>query len=222
MRRPVRSLAWVGVAGALALTSSLAAATPSAAAPGGGECTLNGTASFDGSGLTTTSAPFTYNFAGDLSGCNSNNNAPASGTVKAGTAYQLSVPYTVNGVTYSATYALPEPSGTGSCAQSTTSGVALATWSDGSNTVISYNTTGAAAEIVLQGTVVPSVDTVLMSFTGPTPPPRPPPAVSHGPDFAAGDGALGQLVFATTTPQACQTGLASAAISGVVGIGSTS
>jgi len=142
--------------------------------------------------------------------------------VKAGTAYQLSVPYTVNGVTYSATYALPEPSGTGSCAQSTTSGFALATWSDGSNTVISYNTTGAAAEIVLQGTVVPSVDTVLVSFTGPTPPTSAPPAVLSGPDFAAGDGALGQLVFSTTTPQACQTGLASAAISGVVGIGATS
>src|SRR2546430_6961896 len=188
MRRPVRSLAWVGVAGALALTSSLAAATPSAAAPGGGECTLNGTASFDGSGLTTTSAPFTYNFAGDLSGCNSNNNAPASGTVKAGTAYQVTVPYAVNGITYSATYTLPEPTGTGSCAQSTTSGFAVSRWSDGTNTGIRYNTTGAGAEIALQGTVVPSVQTVLVSFTGPTPPTAAAPSVASGPDFAVDDG----------------------------------
>src|SRR5436309_1650460 len=157
MGRPVRLLAYVGIAGALAFAALSATAIPSAAAPSGGECSLNGTANFDGSGLTTTSAPITYNFAGDLSGSNSNNNAPTSGTVKAGTAYRVTAPYTVNGVTYSATYALPEPSGTGSCAQSTTSGFAVSTWSDGTNTVIDYNTTGAAAEIVLQGTVVPSV-----------------------------------------------------------------
>ena len=132
------------------------------------------------------------------------------------------MPYTVNGITYSATYALPEPTGTGSCGQSTTSVFAVSTWSDGTNTVISYNTTGAGAEIALQGTVVPSVQTVLVSFTGPTPPTAAAPSVASGPDFAVDDGALGQLVFSTSTPQACQTGLTSATISGAVGIGSSS
>lgn len=218
MGRVVRLLACVGIA----FVAPSVVAQPGLAAPGGGACALNGTANFDGGGLTATSAPFTYNFAGDLSSCNSNNNAPATGTVKAGSAYQVTVPYAVNGVTYSATYALPEPSGTGSCAQSTTSGFAVSTWSDGTNTVISYDTTGAAAEIVLQGTVVPSVQTVLVSFTGPTPPTAAAPSVSSGPDFAVDDGALGQLVFSTSTPQACQTGLSSATISGAVGIGSSS
>jgi hypothetical protein len=197
-------------------------AVPAVAAPGGGACALDGTANFDGTGLTATSAPFTYNFAGDLSNCNSNTNAPAAGTVKAGTAYQITVPYAVNGVTFSATYALPEPSGTGSCAQSTTSGFAVSTWSDGTDTVLSYNTTGVGAEIVLQGTVVPSVQTELVSFTGPTPPTTAAPSVSSGPDFAVDDGVLGQLVFSTSTPQACQTGLTAASISGAVGIGSSS
>jgi hypothetical protein len=196
-------------------------AIPAVAAPGGGECTLDGSANFDGNGLTLTSASFTYNFAGSLSSCNSNNNAPTAGTVKAGTAYQVTVPYTINGISYSATYALPEPTGSGSCAQSTTSGFAVATWSDATNTVISYTTTGAVAEIALQGTVVPSVQTVLLSFTGPTAPSTPPPDVSSGSDFASGDGALGQLVFSTSTPQSCQTGLSSATISGVVGLGAT-
>lgn len=222
MGRLVRFIGCVGTVGVLAFAAVSATAVPSAAAPGGGECTLNGTANFDGSGLTATSAPFAYNFAGGLSGCNSNNNAPATGTVKAGSAYQITMPYTVNTVTYSATYALPEPTGTGSCAQSTTSGYAVSTWADGTNTVINFNTTGAAADIVLQGTVVPSVQTVLVSFTGPTPPTNAAPSVSSGPDFAGGDGAVGQLVFSTATPQACATGLTSATITGVVGLGAAS
>ena len=218
MRRAVQLLASVAIA--LVATSMLA--VPGLAAPGGGACALNGTANFDGNGLTATSAPFTYNFTGDLSSCSSNTNAPAAGTVRAGAAYQVAVPYTVNGITYSATYALPEPSGTGSCAQSTTSGFAVSTWSDGTDTVLSYNTTGAGAEIVLQGAVVPSVQTELVSFTGPTPPTTAAPSVSSGPDFAVGDGVFGQLAFSTSTPQACQTGLTSASIAGAVGIGSSS
>src|SRR5258706_10589021 len=95
--RVVRLLACVGIA----VVAPSVAAQPGLAAPGGGACALNGTANFDGGGLTATSAPFTYNFAGDLSSCNSNNNAPATGTVKAGTAYQVTVPYAVNGITYS-------------------------------------------------------------------------------------------------------------------------
>jgi hypothetical protein len=115
---------------------------------------------------------------------------------------------------------LPEATGTGGCAESTTSGTALASWADGTSTVITYTTTGAAVAVELQGTVVPSVTLVLVSATGPTPPP--PPTISSGPDFASGDGSIGQLVFTTSSPTACQTGLPSATINGVIGIGSSS
>ena len=99
----------------------VAAAVPASGTTGGGECSLSGTANFDGAGLTINSANFTYNFDGALSSCNASDaSAPASGTVKAGSAYQVTQQYAVNGVTYTATYALPESSGTGSCAQSTT------------------------------------------------------------------------------------------------------
>jgi hypothetical protein len=164
-------------------------------------------------------ANFTYSFSGDLSGCGSSTGAaPATGTVMAGKAYTVTQSYTCGTSTCSATYALPEASGTGTCAQSTTSGYAVAFWPDSTATVVSYSTTGAVAAVELQGSVVPSVTMVLVSSTGGTPPP--PPVVSSGPDYPAGDSAFGQLVFSTSDPSACQTGLTTADISGVVGFGS--
>jgi hypothetical protein len=219
VRQVARLLVVAGSAVALAAASIVVTGTPAVAATGGGECSLSGTANFDGTGLTASSSSFTYNFAGTLSSCNSNSSgAPTGGTVAAGSAYQVTQSYSVSGVTYSATYALPEATGSGSCAESTTSGTAVAFWSDGTATVVGYTTTGAAAAVELQGSVVPSVQLVLVSATGPTPPP--PPVITSGPDFPAGDGALGQLVFSTDDPAACQTGLTTASISGVVGIGS--
>ena len=218
MGRTVRSLACVVAASVLILAGVFLSSGAAGAATGGGECSLSGTANFDGAGLTLSSSSFSYNFSGALSGCNSNTTAPATGQVSAGTAYETTLSYACGTSTCSAVYSLPEPTGTGSCASSTTSGISVAAWPDGTDTVVSYSTTGALAAVELQGTVVPSVSMVLVSDTGGTPPA--PPVVSSGADFPAGDGAVGQLVFSPSSPTACQTGVTSAGISGVIGLGS--
>src|SRR5438105_4735794 len=99
---------------------------PASAAPNGGGCQLHGTASFS-PGLTNTAQNFSYSFTGSLTNCQSSSGGPATGTVIAGT----------NG--------LPTPTGNGSCGSSTTGGVAVAQWADGTTTVVQYSTSGAAA-----------------------------------------------------------------------------
>jgi hypothetical protein len=172
----------------LAMVALLGGAA-SASAQNGGGCQLQGTASFS-PGLSTTAQNFTYNFTGNLTGCQSSTSgAPASGTVFAGT----------NG--------LPVPSGNGSCASSTTSGIAVIQWADGTTTVVGYSTTGALAGVDLQGSVIASVT----SSTGTT----------YTTTRYAGDSALGQLVFQPPSPTSCQTGATTAAISGATELGAS-
>lgn len=97
-------------------------------------CQLAGNAYFT-PGLTANSQDFSYTFSGALTGCQSNNGAPTSGSVS------TAVPAT----------------GTGSCSSSTTKGYSVSTWADSKQTVVQYTTTGAGALVVLQGTVVASV-----------------------------------------------------------------
>ena len=182
---------------ALALAVALTAATTSAVilastqaavAQGGGGCQLHGTANIS-PGLTNTAQNFTYNFTGTLSNCQSSSAGPAGGTVFAGT----------NG--------LPVPSGNGSCGNSTTSGIAVVRWGDGTTTVVSYTTNGAAAAVVLQGTVIASVT----SSTGTT----------YTTNRYAGDDSLATLAFEPPDPTACAgSGVTTAGIDGFVGIGS--
>jgi hypothetical protein len=160
-----------------------------AAAPNGGGCQLQGGASFS-PGLSNTAQNFAYSFTGNLTNCQSSSGGPASGTVFAGT----------NG--------LPVPSGNGSCVSSTTSGIAVVQWADGTTTVVQYSTSGAAAAVSLQGTVIASVT----SSTGTT----------YTTTRYAGDSALGTLAFQPPDPTACAgAGVTSAAISGTVSLGST-
>ena len=149
-----RRLLLVLSAGALAatglLTSGAAKATTAATpGPSGGACQLAGTASFT-PGLTSNSGNFTYTFSGTLTGCQSNNNSPGSGTVST----------------------LVPASGTGSCSNSTTNGYSVSKWADGNQTIVQYSTTGAGALVVLQGTVVQSVmiGSTTYSTTEPTTP----------------------------------------------------
>src|SRR6266516_1745596 len=113
----VLAVAFVAVAGA-----------PAGAASGGGECQLAGTANFAAPGLGSSSANFSYHFSGSLSGCNSNVNAPTSGSEEAGLTrtYSVTLTNTSTGVpaTFSLLYQEPIPSGTGSCGSSTTAGEA--------------------------------------------------------------------------------------------------
>jgi hypothetical protein len=190
--------------GALAavLVGVLALLTASAgASPGGGGCQLNGNASFD-NGLGSTSKAFTYSFTGDLTGCQSTDaGAPATGRVQAGGIY------TLGGVAYQ----LAQSTGTGGCSNSTTAGVAITDWADGTRTLIKYSTTGAAAAVALSGTVLPSlvlhpVDTTLPDQTVTT-------------TRYAGASPSGALAFEANPPDCLSAaGVTNAGIAGSIGL----
>lgn len=211
---------------AVLATGAVYLAVPSSAATGGGECQLAGTANFDPPGLTAAGGNFTYSFTGALSSCNSNvSGAPTQGTIAAGKVYTQTVSGTdpTTGP-WSVTYALPQATGSGGCAQSTTAGTSVTTWPDGTKTVATYTTSGAAAAVALQGTVVASATLNEVSSTGTVPAGTPTTATvsSTNTTFPAGDGVAGSLVFQVADPTACQTGVTTAGISGAVGFGSPS
>ena len=145
------------VAGATA--TGIAMSLPASAASGG-LCTLNGTAKFS-TPLTTTAKNFSYSFDGQLTNCLAGNSAsPGSplgitGHIQAGNIL-------FHGVT------LTQPTGNGSCASSTTSGQAGVDWSNGTWSIVTYTTRGAAAEVALQGSVTQGTayngDTALGDF----------------------------------------------------------
>jgi hypothetical protein len=177
----------------LTVTSAFMVLVPlvgsASAAPNGGGCQLHGTANIS-PGLTDTAQNFTYSFTGNLTNCQSSSGGPATGTVFAGT----------NG--------LPVPSGNGSCGNSTTSGIAVAQWADGTTTVVQYSTSGALAAVALQGSVIASVT----SSTGTT----------YTTNRYAGDSALAALAFEPPDPTACAgAGVTSAGIDGSVTLGSS-
>jgi hypothetical protein len=182
-----------------ALCAFVFAQGASAASSGG--CQLKGTASF-APGLNTTSQPFTYSFGGDLTGCRSSDaTAPATGVVQAGGTY--TDPATGNA------YVLPNSTGTGGCASSTTEGLALITWADGTRTLTQYATSGAAAAVKLDGTVV---DSTTLQPVDPLDPPLTVTTTRYN-----GSASHGLLAF-EATPTDCQTGVTSAGIEGFVGL----
>ncbi|HEU4978439.1 MAG TPA: hypothetical protein VFT42_06055 [Solirubrobacteraceae bacterium] len=186
-----------GVAGTVAaLAAALAIALPAGAASSSGGCVLSGTAAFN-PGLSSTAQNFSYGFTGTLTNCQStDSSAPASGTVEAGQTV------TVAGITYQE----PIATGNGGCSSSTTAGIAIARWKDGTVTVIKYTTTGAAAAVQLAGTVIPSVTLTQVGGTGTT---------TIDTTRYNGNAANGQLTFGTTSPQDCLSGLKSASINGL-------
>jgi hypothetical protein len=187
--------------------AALLALAPSAFAASGGGCQLQGTASFT-PGLNSNAQNFAYSFHGDLSSCQSSETgAPASGAVSAGEAV------TIGGQQFQE----PVPSGNGSCETSTTSGTAIVTWADGTKTVVQYSTTGAAAAVDLQGTVVPFVTLQAIN-----PQPGQPTSTTVTTTRYGGSSAAGLLTFQPPDPTACNTpaGVSSAGISGFIGLNS--
>jgi hypothetical protein len=177
----------------LAIASAFLGLVPlvgsASAATNAGGCQLHGTANIT-PGLTNTAQNFSYSFTGSLTNCHSSSGGPASGTVFAGT----------NG--------LPVPSGNGSCGNSTTNGIAVAQWADGTTTVVRYSTNGALAAVALQGSVIASVT----SSTGTT----------YTTTRYGGDSAAAALAFEPPDPTACAgAGVTSAGIDGVVTLSST-
>jgi hypothetical protein len=191
----------------VAVLALLVFAPVAPAASTGGGCQLQGTASFS-PGLGANAQNFTYSFGGNLTGCQSNvSGSPATGTVSAGQAV------TIGGQQFQE----PVPTGNGSCSSSTTNGISIATWADGTQTVIQYSTTGAAAAVNLQGTVLASVTLQAIN-----PAPGQPTSTTVTTTRYAGASALGALAFQPPDPTACNTptGVTSAGISGFVGLGS--
>ncbi len=173
-------------AGTIAVLASAAAvAIPAGAQPGGGGCQLAGNAKFT-NGPSSADHPFTYTFSGTLSNCmSSESGAPASGTIAT----------------------LVPAKGSGTCANGTTAGVAIVKWAGGKQSVISYTTNSAAAEVVLQGTVIPSYKVKKKTYKS---------------TLYTGEGALGDLVFQADPTQCAGSGVTTAPISGFTGIGSES
>ena len=229
--------AWGLALAALAAATSIGASA--GAATGGGGCQLAGTANFAPNGPGTADT-FGYSFSGTLSGCQSSvSGAPTSGTIGAGQVLTESVPLTVTNpdgttTTTTGTAGYREPASTGtsnvpgaSCASGQTSGTAITAWNDGSTDVISYTTQSAGAGVQLQGTVVPSVSLQLVpgsqSIAGSSAPSSYTLATTST-VFPVGNGAQGVLTFQVADPTQCTTasGVSDAAISGIVGVGSTS
>jgi hypothetical protein len=203
----MRKLASVFAPMALILAAVLLV-VPASAQSGGG-CHLQGNASFS-PGLTNNDQSFTYSFGGQLSSCQSNQaGTPASGSVEAGKVYTDPT---------GQRFQEPVPTGRGSCASGTTSGIAIATWADGTRTVVSYDTTSATAAVHLTGTAIPSVTLPAIN-----PQPGQPTSTTITTTRYAGDSALGALTFQPPDPTACNTaaGVTSAGIDGVIGLGSS-
>lgn len=203
------TLALIGCLATFALFAS------SAAAQNVGGCQLQGTANFS-PGLTAGSAPFSYGFTGNLTGCQSSQSGvPTSGTVSAGQTLTEQVTNSVTGATDTVTYQEPLATGTGGCASSTTKGEALTTWADNSTTVLSYSTTGAAAAVQLSGNVAPS-----MTLTAVNAASGDPTTYTINTTRYAGDSASGVLAFQPPDPTACNTttGVTTAGISGGIGL----
>src|SRR4051812_21793070 len=184
-----RTVMPAGMLGALVVLC--VAFTSSASAATGGGCQLQGTAAFS-PGLSATSQNFTYSFGGDLSGCQSSEaGAPTAGTVEAGKVFT-----DASGQQFQE----PAATGTGGCSNSTTNGTAIVTWADGTRTVLTYATTGAAAAVHLSGTVVPSVTLQAIN-----PAPGQPTSTTVATTRYAGQSALGALAFQPPDPTACNT-----------------
>jgi hypothetical protein len=189
------------------VVAALLAFAPTASAASAGGCQLQGTASFT-PGLNSSTQDFEYSFNGNLSSCQSSEaGAPASGAVSAGEAV------TIGGQQFQE----PVAYGTGGCETSTTNGIAIVTWADGSKTVVQYSTTGAAAAVHLQGTVAPSVTLQAIN-----PAPGQPTSTTVTTTRYGGASALGLLTFQPPDPTACNTpaGVPSAGISGFIGLNS--
>ena len=232
LRRSALVLGALGTAVGLPQLVLTSLAGQAGAAPGGSLCQLAGTATFSPNGPGT-STSFAYSLTGTLSGCQSNiTGAPASGSIAVGQVVTEAVTITTSTgpVAGTAQYQEPLATGTGtvpvnSCPSGATSGTAVTTWPDGTDTVAGYTTTSAGAGVNLQGTVVAGV--ALQLVAGSESPAGTAPATftisSDNAAYPAGAGVQGVLAFTTSNPQACTTasGLTDASVQGQVGLGHT-
>ncbi len=103
----------------------------------------------------------------------------------------------------------------------TPQGTGVASWPDGTRTVVDYTTSSVGPAVNVQGTVAPSVTVTLVS--GPVGSPPTQTLTTNNPSFPVGDGVQGAIAFTTNDPSPCTTaaGLSSVSLEGTIGIGST-
>jgi hypothetical protein len=90
----------------------------------------------------------------------------------------------------------------------------VVSWNDGNTTVEKYTTSGAAAAVVQQGSVIPSYTASNGTVY-----------TTNEPSTPVGDSGTGLFAFTTSTPQNCApggAGLSSAGINGLVFTGASS
>ena len=163
-------------------TTATALAVPSSASPGGGGCQLHGTSKFT-KGPNSTAHKFTYTFTGSLSNCQDDSGkAPATGSI--------------------ATVA--PATGSGTCQNGTTNGIALVTWADKTTTIVKYATQDYGANVILQGSALPTYKVGKKTYKT---------------NRYAGDSAFASLVFEADPTQCAGSGVTSAGIDGITGLG---
>jgi hypothetical protein len=186
---------------AFAMTALAPAAIASQLAAGGCQIKAHATLS---PGLTLTSQTFTYHYRGTLFGCvYTGRHAARGGVISAGDAIRIR----------GHLYQEPLPSGTGSCTQTATTGYDFARWSNGTQTIVQFTTTGGGGGTHLFGTIVPKLTLAAIHPT-----PGTPRSTTFKTTEFLGQTAVGNLTFAAVDPALCaSTGVTHAAITGVLG-----
>lgn len=118
----------IGLGIATLLGTCAVTGTGGASAAQPSACVLKGTAHIS-PGLAVAARPFSYTFNGTFSNCHGSDATVTGGTVTA------------------------SGSGSGGCTQSSTTGHAFITWSNGRTSALNFTTKGAAAALVVQGTI---------------------------------------------------------------------
>jgi hypothetical protein len=176
--------------GLVSLAAAVGLALPCAALAGdtgAGSCTLQADASLTPA-LDATSKPFSYSYSGTLSNCRGTSPMhPSGGKVQAG----------LDG--------LPRPSGEGSCLSSTTSGYSFTRWDTGNTTVVKFVASGAAATVLLRGSVVEHVRSGDKTFR------------TTEPATPVGSLVLGVLRYSAADPLACLPGGAGVSAATITG-----
>jgi hypothetical protein len=226
-----RALARMSITGVGVLCWSLLSAIPGEAIglhSNTTVCELQAVVTIDPPGLTTTTSTFTYSIFGQLipsvgpppNACASTDPSAPTGTSSwdAGNAAIVRVQGTDASGPWSVDYALPQSTGTGSCAESTSYGTVLVQWPDGTATVIDYTTIGVGSAWLLGGTVVQKarLHEVASSGTPPAGTPTTYTASSSNSSFPAGTSFGGQVAFINELSDPTCAGTTSAGFTGAV------
>jgi hypothetical protein len=206
--------------GCLAL--ALLVLAPSAWAESPAACEFQATARFTpgltltgGLSGTPTARPFFYSFSGQLGECRTESGGVLpSATIEAGQTKVEHVKNATTGLEDEVTYQEHVATGFGGCATSETSQTTLASWADGTYTVLTYSTRGGPP---LLGKVAESITLSAVNAQ----PGDPTTFTIRTNRFAPGGEVQGVLHIEPTEPTACSTstGATSAGLRGEVGIG---